>query len=193
MCFDWVSADIRVAGYLSGDQFINNSFKESDPYIEIEKLLGANDITRDDCKLEVLKSIYSVNIENPLFDIMSQLKAWIANKQLEYESGMAVKTILGMPIPREDIKSSLSGIIQGSVAEAIQNTLIKITETIGPECILAEVHDSLVVACSEKKIKDTIGAIIPLVTRPLNIDLTFPVKVSIGRQWKQWKPYKIYR
>jgi len=194
LCFDWVSADMRVAGFLSGDEFINNSFIESDPYTELEKLLATDDISRDDCKLEMLKSIYSVNLNGPLLDVMPSLKTWMASKKQEYDDGNTLKTILGMSIPREDIKSSFNGTIQGSIAEAIQSVLIKISEKIGSKCILTEIHDSLIICCHEKEVKKMIGDIVPIVLRPLDdIDLSFPVKVSIGKKWKKWKKYRTYR
>lgn len=194
LCFDWVSADMRIAGFLSGDDFINESFLKSDPYTELEKLLDANDITRDDCKLEMLKSIYSVNFDGPLLDVMPKLKEWMALKKSEYDSGKVLKTILGMGIPREDLKSSFNGMIQGSIAEAIQSVLIKIAEEVGSECILAEIHDSLVVCCSNDDLAGTIEKVVPIVLEPFDeVDLRLPVKVSIGKRWKCWKKYKVYR
>lgn len=194
VCFDWVSADMRVAGFMSGDDFINNSFSNSDPYAELEKLLNSDDITRDDCKLEMLKSIYSVNFDGPLLGIMPKLKKWMAEKKAEYDSGKSLKTILGMEIPKEDLKSSFNGMIQGSIAEAIQSILIKISEKMGNECILTEIHDSLVVCCSNDDLAKTIDNITPIMLKPFDdVDLMFPVKVSVGKKWKQWKEYRIFR
>ena len=194
LCFDWVSADMRVAGFLSEDDFINNSFVESDPYTELEKLLDADDITRDDCKLEMLKNMYSVNLDGPLLDVMPGLKEWMAVKKSEYEDGKTLKTILGMGIPRVDLKSSFSGMIQGTIAEAIQSVFIKISERMNSECILTEIHDSLVVCCSDREIAEMIRKIVPIVLEPLDgVNLRFPVKVSVGKKWRHWKKYKVYR
>ena len=194
LCFDWVSADMRVAGFLSNDEFINNSFLESNPYTELEKLINLSDVTRDDCKLEILKSIYSVNFDSPLFDVMSNLKGWMIDKKSEYDDGNTLKTLLNMPIPRQNIKSSFSGIIQGTIAEAIQSILIKVNKQVGSECILTEIHDSLIVCCADGDIKSLIAKIVPLMLRPLDdIDLIFPVEVSIGKKWKKWKKYRTYR
>ena len=196
VCFDWVSADMRVAGFLSDDNFINNSFLESDPYTELEKLLNDKHITRDDCKLEMLKSIYSVNFDGPLLDVMPELKLWMAEKKSEYDSGNPLKTLLGMPIPRQDLKSSFNGTIQGTIAEAIQSTLIKISEhkQISSKCILTEIHDSLISCCESKNIGNLIEKIVPIMLNPLDgVDLRFPVKVSIGKRWKCWKEYKVFR
>ena len=116
------------------------------------------------------------------------------DKKSEYGSGNILKTVLGMPIPREDLKSSFSGMIQGSVAEAIQSTLIRISEEIGNECILTEIHDSLVVCCSKSDLTLVMKKIVPIMLRPFkNVDLKFPVKVSIGKKWKRWKEYKVFR
>jgi hypothetical protein len=193
ICFDWVSADLRMAGHLSHDQFINDSFKQSDPYTELERLLGDRSISRDDCKIETLKSIYSVDLDGPLLDLMPQLKQWMQKKRSDYEYEM-FRTILGMPIPSIDLKSSFNGIIQGSVAESMQSVLIKIAQCFEPRCILAEIHDSLIVACADRDVKRVIANIVPMMMRPLDsIDLIFPTKVSIGNHWKQWKTYKVFR
>jgi hypothetical protein len=192
VCFDWVSADMRVAGYLSGDKFINDSFLISDPYTEIANLLG-NDINRDECKIEMLKSIYSLN-DSPLFDLMPTMRNWIKLKKSEFQENKKLRTIMGMIIDSENIKTAFNGIIQGSVAEAIQSSITKIGKT-NLDCILAEIHDSLVVTVeSQNNIQDIINFIVPILSKPFdNIDLTFSVKVSIGTKWKQWKPYKVYR
>lgn len=194
ICFDWVSADMRVAGFMSGDDFINNSFIDSDPYKELERLIDVKDITRDDCKIEMLKSIYSVNFDGPLLDVMPNLKKWMSIKKSEYDEGKNLKTILGMDIPRRDLKSSFNGVIQGTIAEAIQSVLIKIDEQDDSKSILTEVHDSLIVCCDEKNLNSTIKRMVPILLRPFDeIDLTFPVKVSIGKKWKSWKEYKVFR
>lgn len=194
VCFDWVSADMRVAGYLSGDKFLNDSFIDSDPYSELEKILDLEDVTRDDCKLEMLKSIYSVNMDGPLLDIMPNLKKWMANKKEEFFNNKPLKTMLGMEIPGNDIKSAFNGTIQGSIAEAIQSVLVKIANKIGDECILTEIHDSLVVCCSEEQTGNIIKTISKFMLNPLDdIELRFPVKVSVGKKWKSWKEYKVFR
>ena len=64
----------------------------------LEKLLATDDISRDDCKLEMLKSIYSVNLNGSLLDVMPSLKTWMASKKQEYDDGNTLKTILGMSI-----------------------------------------------------------------------------------------------
>lgn len=193
ICFDWISVDIRVAGYLSGDKFINDSFLTSNPYTKIADLLGG-DIDRNDCKIEMLKSIYNLDVSSPLFDLMPTMRDWIQSKKIDFQKNKKLHTILGMPIDSDNIKTVFSGIIQGSVAEAIQNVLIK-TAQINLDCILTEIHDSLIITTESKdNIQTMIDSIIPILLRPFdNIDLTFPVKVSIGTKWKQWKSYRIYR
>jgi len=194
ICFDWVSADMRVASFLSDDKFLNDSFINSDPYSELEKLLNLKEISRNDCKLEMLKSIYSVDMDSPLLEIMPGLKNWMLNKKKQFENGDPLETIMGMEINGNDLKSSFNGTIQGSVAEAIQNVLVKINETIGSECILTEIHDSLIVCCDEKDVNTVIKTITNFMLRPFdNINLIFPVKVSVGNKWKLWKEYKVFR
>lgn len=193
ICFDWVSADLRMAGLLSIDQFINDTFKESDPYSVIEKLLSINNITRNDCKLELLQSIYKADLSCPLLEFMPGLKAWLAQKCEDFNNNYNFRTILGMPIPKNSIRTSINGIIQGSVAEALQSALIKIGE-FNVDCILTEIHDSLIIMAREKEIPKTIKKIVPIMMQPFdNAAISLPVKVSIGKKWKQWKKYRIYR
>lgn len=193
ICFDWVSADVRMAGYLSLDKFINHSFHESDPYTEITKQLNMEDINRDDCKLEVLRSIYKVDLSSPLLDMMPGLKAWLSQKYSDFDDNYNFKTILGMPVPKDTLRSSVNGIIQGSVAEALQSAMSKISR-IDIDCILTEIHDSLIISSSESDVPKIIDKIVPIMMKPFdNTTISMPVKVSIGKRWKNWKEYKVFR
>lgn len=191
ICFDWVSADMRMAGYLSNDEFINNSFDKSDPYTEMEKLIGDKEVTREDCKIEMLKSIYKVDVNSPLLGITPELREWISDKIHEHGNNVEHTTILNMPIPKVKLSSTVNGIIQGSVAEALQAALIRIAE-VDSDCILTEIHDSIILACNQGEVSKIIDLVVPIMNKPLK-NIFFPVKVSIGRKWKQWKEYKVYR
>jgi len=196
--FDWVAADIRMAGYLSGDTSIADSFANSDPYTDISNQLTTDDfkINRKECKIEVLKSLYALDFGNPILALFPQLKAWVESKVNDYESSYDYKTILGRCIPKENMKTSFNAIIQGSIAEAMQCVLIQIG-LMRPDIILTEVHDSLILVSSRMELKTTVAIGKTLMINPFKGILPsgprFPVKVSIGQNWKKWKHYKTYR
>jgi hypothetical protein len=193
VCFDWVSADLRVAGYLSDDAFIHDSFLKTDPYTELELLLRSADISREDCKIETLKAIYSVDFDNPLLDIMGGLKSWMVKKVDEYHHNYNYKTMAGVPIEKKDLKTSFNGLIQGSVANALQSVLASLPKPIA-KCILTEIHDSIIFSVNDNQIKDVIEQVVPVMMHPFGEDnINFQVKVSVGKQWKKWKTLKVYK
>ena len=54
-----------MASILSGDQQLRRAFEQSDPYSHMQDILvkrsdGDGEITRDECKLHLLKSINSI-------------------------------------------------------------------------------------------------------------------------------------
>lgn len=187
VCFDWMAADIRMSGYLSGDEFINNSFIESDPYTKLSELLDG-EFSRDECKLEMLSSIYALNPNAPIMSMFPQLREWLNNSMKSYIDDKPLHTILGMPIPHGAMKSVVNATVQGSVAECMQSVLHKIRNI--SSYIMMEIHDSLVIACDQKSVNMVIRTIGKFMKDPLG-DIVdngpiFPVRVSIGKKWKQW-------
>lgn len=195
--FDWVSADIRMAGFLANDNIINNTFDNSDPYDYACKLLNNEEfnISRNECKIEILKSLYALNPNNPIIDLFPDLKEWVNKKIDEYNSNKVFNTIAGMPIGKGNNKSCFNAIIQGSVAESIQSAMCQIWNKY--ENILTETHDALII-CSDKNSVDKwikIGKMIMM--NPLNnSDIagpSMPVHVNIGKKWKNWKRFRTFR
>lgn len=208
--FDWISADMRVAAYFSKDESLRDSFLHSDPYVKLSSELGlllddeeSNKIVRSECKLALLKSVNSMNSNNPVFNVYHMLGKWIENCRMSLDEGSGLSTILGREFrsfERSDRLKVFNASMQGSIANAMQSAVRRIWEEVGDR-LIAEIHDSLVISCSanSKSIRDTINKVAPIMLLPFddtNLDvskLDFPVKVSIGKLWNSWKPLEIWR
>jgi DNA polymerase I-like protein with 3'-5' exonuclease and polymerase domains len=93
--------------------------------------------------------------------------------------------------------SAFNATIQGSVAHAMQLSIRKIWELF-PASVLSEHHDSLVVTCKNDNnvIRDRIRAIIGIMSRPfgsISKEYIFPVKVSVGSEYRKWTELKRYK
>jgi DNA polymerase I-like protein with 3'-5' exonuclease and polymerase domains len=90
----------------------------------------------------------------------------------------------------------LNGVMQGSVAHAMQSVVWKIWKSIGTR-LITEIHDSLVVASSRQDVSDTIDLVSKVMLHPfkgiVDTNPAFPLKVSIGKKWKKWKLLRVYR
>lgn len=203
--FDWVCADIRVASIMSGDERLQESFMNSDPYTtmldNIVRIDRTREITRDDCKLTLLRTINSMNYLNPdVLAVYPDLCLWIKQCKsiIDNQSG-SLESILGRKFQLAFAKNKLAvlnGIMQGSVAHAMQNILRKVWEIL-PRYLVADIHDSLVMSVPVDAVGATIDAVAPIMLRPftglLEDDPAFPVKVSVGDVWKRWKTTQIHR
>jgi len=203
--FDWICADIRMVSLLSGDQKLSDSFISSDPYEQMMHAINEGSevkITRQESKHLLLKSINSMDITSLVFtDIYPDLGTWIMRSKRAIESDGALTSILGKRFKIQDHRNNLSvlnGVMQGSVAHGMQNVIRKIWEKF-PTKIVAEIHDSLVVASSSNsaELMATIKAVSDIMTRPfegyLDENPFFPLKVSLGKKWRKWKPLYIIR
>jgi hypothetical protein len=204
--FDWVCADIRAASLLSGDKALEDAFIDSDPYDYILNIIndGLTDavLDRDEAKLLMLKSINSMDVDNVvLSDIYQDLGKWITKAKAKIETNGSLETLLGRKFRIKDAKNSLAvlnGAMQGSVAHGMHNVMAKINRVL-PYNMIGDIHDSIVMAsCRENAdILSLIKCVIPIMSRPfaglLESNPIFPVKVSIGERWKQWKLFKTFR
>ncbi len=201
--FDWICADIRMASILSGDNILNDSFINSDPYTHLMNILnsGSDKITREECKRYLLKSINSMDFMSDAFQIYPELGKWLYNCAHEISNNNTLRSILGRKFHRRFAKndfSVLNGIMQGSVVHAMQIVIRKIWESL-PNQIIAEIHDSLVMCADNdlQSIKHTIDTVSKIMLYPfegiLDTNYIFPLKISIGRKWKSWKLYKEIR
>jgi hypothetical protein len=203
--FDWICADIRVASILSGDPVLEESFVKSDPYDHMTSIINEESetkITRQESKHLLLKSINSMDITSLVFtDIYVDLGRWINRCRKTIENGDYVSTILNKKFklnPNRNSFAILNGVMQGSVAHAMQRVIRKTWEAF-PTKIVAEIHDSMVVASSSNstELMATIDIIANIMAKPFEgiIDENpfFPLKVSISRKWKKWEPLYVIR
>lgn len=204
--FDWICADIRIASILSDDKRLQRSFIDSDPYQIMSDILSTmtkQDVSRDECKLFLLRSINSMDYNSiPLSNIYKDLGNWIRQcKNTMQNSDAALSTILDRKFKIANSKNELAvlnGVMQGSVAHAMQCVIRNVWDK-QPKKLLAEIHDSLVVCCPSKpsEINSTISLISDIMTRPfegvLDSNPFFPIKISVGKKWKKWKHYLTIR
>lgn len=207
--FDWICADIRAASLLSGDTRLQQSFDISDPYNVMMDHINttSNDrLTRDECKNYLLKSINSMDVySDALTCVYPQLGKWVAKCSSvinnENQNERYLETVLGRRFNVAHVDKPLAvfnATMQGTVAHAMQNTIRNIWDKL-PQKLIAEIHDSLIVSSGPDsgEIKATIEMIAQIMMYPfkglLPDNPVFPVKVSIGKRWKQWRAFKIFR
>jgi hypothetical protein len=194
---DWVAADIRMASYFSQDKNLELSFKESDPYTFVSKYLNSPDISRDDIKNHFLKSFYSLDFDNPVFDIYQGFRSYMKDKVKELDTKGYSKSILGRVFPlKKDKLSTFNAQFQGSVAHAMNAAVVKIAEEFS-DFLITEVHDSVILCCNKDNVKHVINGVSKIMVDPLNGYMNdsprMPTKVSIGKKWREWKLVKVYR
>lgn len=202
--FDWICADIRVASLLSQDRKLLSTFDDSDPYTTMmhELNIGSDSkISREESKRYLLKSINSMDFTSvALSEIYPGLGSWIKQCKDLARDGLYLKTILSRKFRRAQAKNELAmlnGVMQGSVAHAMQLTIRRIWERL-PTRLVAEIHDSLVMTAADSKdIRFVIDIVAPIMMHPfegiLDENPAFQFKVSIGKKWKKWKLLEIHR
>jgi len=197
--FDWVAADFRVASLISGDDSLEESFKTSDPYTRLAEELGDPEITREQCKLELFRSFYSMNPDAAPLEFYPQFSEWMKNSIAKIERNGYSLSLLGRKFQmgtERTLKSAFNAQIQGTVAHAMQNVIWQVHQKF-PENILTEVHDSLILCARPKDAPEIIRGVSEVMLYPLNgisnVDAKFPIKISLGTKWKKWKPYKELR
>ena len=135
-----------------------------------------------------------------LSDIYPGLGEWIMKCKSRLDGpSTSLQTILGRRFRLAHAKNQLAvlnGVMQGSVAHAMQRVVRKIWDEIGTR-LITEIHDSLVVSSPRNKIGDTVDMVADVMLHPfdglLEDNPSFPVKVSVGKKWKKWKLLKVYR
>lgn len=197
--FDWIAADFRVASLVSKDKQLSDSFKKSDPYTALHEAIDLEEVTRDQCKLELFRSLYSMNYDSDSLKFYPDFAKWMKTSAEQIEMEGFSKSILGRRFDLSDdraIRSVFNAQIQGSVAHAMQNTLYRVFK-IYPDNLLTEIHDSLILCCNQKDLKLIIEEVSNIMLYPfdgiLDENPRFPLKVSIGYDWRKWKFYKEFR
>ncbi|MDB4490164.1 hypothetical protein N9045_01470 [bacterium] len=203
--FDWICADIRVASYMSGDEDLNRSFIDSDPYnlmMDIVNVGSDDKITREESKLYLLKSINSMDVKSvALSKVYPELGGWISNCKKLIGEGKPLETMLQRKFKLSRSKNELAvlnGVMQGSVAHAMQLTIRRVWEKL-PTKLVGEIHDCLVMSSSldQKEIKSIVEIVAPIMRQPfegiIKENPVFPLNVSIGKKWKKLKSFRTYR
>lgn len=206
--FDWIAADARAAALLSGDNDLIQSYVDSDPYQYLCDIVndGVSDrdrlVTRDESKNELLRSLYKMDINSPALQIYSRLGEWVAEtREFIRDNGYAT-SILGRKFTmRTDSskdrteRSVFNAVLQGTVAHAMQIVVNNVWRKY-PDELLTETHDSITITSSKdiNRISSYIREISRVMIRPfhgiIDNDIEFPIKVSVGREYKKWKFYK---
>ena len=201
--FDWVAADMRVIALMSKDQKLSDSFICSDPYqyfidhanVGWEK---EKQLKRSEGKDAVLSSVYSLRVgaDDPAMLFYDGLAKWIIEQTSKLSTRKYLRSVLGRKfgVPKDrTAKSAFNAMVQGSVAHAMQICFRKVWDTY-PDSILTENHDSLVVTSSEADLKAKIVDIASIMVQPfkgiLSNNPQFPVRVSVGLEYRKWRTYK---
>jgi hypothetical protein len=195
--FDWIAADMRMAAYMSCDKRMNDSYINSDPYTRAVEYLK-NSLSRDECKVRFLRAIYSLNTDESILDLYPEFKYWI-----KYRIGLMRKngyldTVLGrrFNLDGDNELSVFNSQFQGSVAHAMQAVLTQVFKFY-PRNFITEMHDALIMTCSEENVGPLINTIVPIMLNPLEGYIEspprMPVKVSVGSRWREWKHFRTFR
>ena len=201
--FDWRAADIRAAALLSCDDHLLRACDNVDPYQVTADYLNngqVNGLSRDECKIALLSTINSMNVDAHILDAFPTMRKWISDSIMKLRRGEPLVSLLGRKFIRVKGRSDLSvfnATMQGTIAHAMQASVRRIWEVVGDQ-LLAEVHDSVIVTCPNNGacVKSMINTVVDIMVRPfsglLDEDLVFPVRVSIGKKWKQWQELRVY-
>jgi hypothetical protein len=207
--FDWVSADVNVAGWLSGDETLRSTFVDSDPYTYLENILG---LDRAECKLAMLSALNKMDLSSPIItEVFPDLGRWLAVAKDTMANRGWLYTVLGRPFDLKWARNELAvinGVFQGSVAHAMSIVLRQVWERFGAN-LLFDIHDSLITTCYpvDAARLPLIAGVAEVMTRPFagrriigagnkavdGANFFFPLKVSIGSSYKQWQPLCVYR
>jgi hypothetical protein len=191
ICCDWISADLRAAASLSGDKELSDTYLKSDPYTVLAEML---EIPRDECKLAFFSIIYSLDVESPILDLFPVFREWIKEKLKQLQKDGFLSTPLGrrFKLGKRDEKSVFNAVLQGTVAHAMQSSLAKMNKRLS-EFLVTETHDSIILAAKRPLVAHVIKEAVEIMLKPLDKLPKFPLRVYIGKKWKQWKLYKEYR
>jgi hypothetical protein len=193
---DWLSADMRIASILSNDADLISSFERSDPYTYLSETL---DLPRHDCKTSLLAAIYSLTIDEPILQCFPRFRDWMDDTVKKLRSNKHADSILGRRFYMSDKtsdKTLFNATIQGSVAHAMHLVLKRAFDS-RHRNVFTELQDSLVLIAKKDEVGDVLEDVLDIMLHPfegvLDDNPTFPVRVSIGKKWRNWKKYKEFR
>lgn len=201
--FDWVAADMRAISIMSGDPKLNAAFKDSDPYewlMDYANTKKADSpwmvIDRSKAKDTMFRSVYSLVDSNYALECYTGFRDWIRECRARLKNKGYLSTILDrrFSISKDRTERSVfNATIQGSVAHAMQLSLRRVWD-LYPDKLLTENHDSIVMTARKSEVPDLITGVSRIMTQPfsgiLDSNPRFPIKVSIGRGYKNWTFYR---
>lgn len=201
--FDWAAADLRAAAVMSGDKDLNQAFIKSDPYQVLVDKINADGVgtplTRDEGKICLLAALNSFDVDSEVLGAYPQLREWMMACQAKIQRDGYLTSILGRVFrvnPEEDRseKSVFNATVQGTVAHAMQVSIRRIWDRY-PDKILLEHHDSIILTARDGReageiIKFATGVMVQPFAGILTDNPTFPVVVSVGRQFRKWQKLK---
>lgn len=196
--FDWIAADLRIAGIMSNDELLLNSFNESDPYELLSRELVG--IERSKCKLDFLRGMYSLNFDDSCIVLYPVLHKWLKDRYNTIIDHGYSTTILKRRFylneNNENMKTVFNAMFQGSIAHAMHSVLRKINR-VCPENLFTETHDSVVLVSKKQDIVEIVNKVSQIMLHPFQNEMKenpkLPLKVSVGKKWKQWKQIAEYR
>jgi hypothetical protein len=197
---DWISADIRAAQLCCGDAMMGEAFRTSDPYT----VMAQGKLTRGDCKRMLLQALYALDVNHPALRFFKDLHRWVADRKTALMASGYTQSLLGRKFrldgnakdPDHELRRVFNAGLQGTVAHAMHGALWQIYER-APESIIAETHDSIVLAAPRRSVADilTVGADAMLhpFAGVMHDNPTFPLRVYIGMGWKKWRFFREMR
>jgi hypothetical protein len=204
VCFDWIAADLCMAAHMSKDQIMLTSFKTDDPYNFICRYLDDKEYNRDECKKVLLKTIYSLDFENPILELFPTFRNWMVDRINDLNRDGCTSSLLGrkydIRFGEENVEKAKRRVInaqfQGSVAHAMQAALLAIYKKY-PDNLFAEKHDSIIMTMTKGNEKKLINDVSEIMLYPLSgwLDDSFrmPHRIHVGDEWEKWKLIKIKR
>jgi hypothetical protein len=183
--FDWSSADIAMAAYMSKDEKLMD-WCRSDVYEHLSSIFCRS---RGDCKKSLLYAFYSLNFDHEILNVLPGIRGWMKNKLEEVRSNNYSESFMGRRFTGEKELGVFNAQFQGSVVHAMQNSLIRVFGDF-KDNLLTEIHDSLVFTTGRSRLKDIIYDVSFIMSRPFSDDLVIPVVVSVGKSWKGWRVFK---
>jgi hypothetical protein len=200
--FDWIAADIRAAAVLSGDQEMQDAFNDSDPYNYMADQLNKD---REECKIIILKSLYSLDWDQPYLSLYPKFKKWISASAQSMRTKGYTTSILGRKFylanstkatQAEKERSVFNAGLQGTIAHAMQRTMGRLMEHF-PDHVLFDRYDSVILTCDRASVMPIVDEVSKIMFRPfegvLKSNPTFPLEVSVGPKWHKWKSFKVIR
>jgi len=186
---DWIAADLRMAALMSGDDVMISSFNQSDPYSYISSEL--KEFSRSELKSTFLKSFYSLDFKNPIFELFPRFRSFCYDRLKKLELDGYLSSILKRRFYVGGDRSKLSVFnsqFQGSVVHLMQSSLIKIFRE-NPKCMITEMHDSIIASGSKQSMPHLLKVLSNIMYEPIS-GIIMPIKISIGTEWKKWKKVK---